>query len=290
MKSCSFLKLTGIVATVVATLSASSIADAKGYGAIGGTTANKSVTNWFEFNVGGVQNTAGTARDWLMPIDTRGDGCHFSPGCRLEATIRGGSTGNTCVTAYVLNAFGAITAQLGPVCQGAALATRTIGTITTSSDTMLVVANVAGGATPGAVTSINNVSLNFGDGSLDDVGAIRGSTSSFSTTNWAEHNVGGVMNRATTAREWLISVPRPHLNGGKATFGGGFGGTSCVIAYGVAANGSLLSGSAQTCHSAAAQAFFSSSPSSVHVLYVARLARASSSGAADGGFITSVGY
>jgi hypothetical protein len=286
MKSSVVMRSIAPGACAIAFIAVASNASASGYGAIRGTTANKSFTNWSEFNVGGVKNTASTARDWLIPIDLRGEGCTISA-CPVKAAFRGGSTGNTCVTAYLMNNSGAFTASFGPVCRGATLGTSTLGSFTTDypHQTMLVVANVAGGATPGAITS---VAVETGNTAFGGVGAIRGATANFSTSNWGEYNIGGIQNRATTQREWLISVPIawPAQSAG---FGGGFGGSTCVIAYGVNYDGTLASATSQVCQTSYAHTLLGS-VSGVHALYVNKLAGASSVGATDGGFVTTVQY
>jgi hypothetical protein len=88
---------------------------------------------------------------------------------------------------------------------------------------------------------------------------------------------------------WNLS-PRPRARYvAGATFGGGAGGQTCAIAYGVNHDGSFASGSDQICQSTFE---FESlgNPSGVSVLYVLRLAPSSANGVNDGGFVSTVRY
>jgi hypothetical protein len=292
MRSVVAISATGAGVLVAAT------ASARGYGAIGGTTATKSYANWSEFNAGGVKNTAPNARDWLMPIDLTGEYCEGPNPCIVNATFRGGSGGASCVRAYRLNVFGQVTASIGPVCQqGTTLARRQIGTVSTPTNTgtLLVVANLAGGAsTPGAMTSVE-LTGNFQLDLTTAIGAIRGSSTNFDTSNWGEFGIGGIRNRSTSQRWWVISVPNPRTGKGPdrgvagAVYGGGATGQSCVTAWGVDAFGALLLPSGEFCRTSLGWRNLGKLPG-VHVVYYAELAGASTMGGNDGGMLASVQY
>jgi hypothetical protein len=272
------------VAAIAAITATTSSASALTYGATRGTTSDKNFSNWAELSLGGVVNNSAATKDWLIPVNTRHESCS-SGSCLVYAVYRGSASASGCVRGYWLTDLGAIAAQIGPVCNTANMASRLIGgsnQVPSGVDTLLIVANLP---STGAIMSVT-VDGNAGT-PAHGVGAIHGHTASFSTSNWAEYGVGGIRNKAATAREWLISVPRPAAAG--ATFGGGAGGNSCAIAYGVGFDGSMQSASDQICQSTFE---FESlgSPSGESVLYVINLAAASSSGANDGGFISTVRY
>jgi len=275
----------------VAVLAAAAPASAKGYGAISGTTSNKSYTNWAEFNTGGIKNNSTSARDWLMPINGRAYYCSSGLPCTVKATFKGGGGGSSCVRAYRINNLGAITGSIGPVCQDTTLATRTIGTFKSFFDGLLVVANLGG--TGGAMTTVQ-ITDHFEEGLDERVGAIHGSTAAFDSSNWGEYGIGGIRNKSTSQRDWLISVPNPHsgdtpeLPG--ATYGGGFGGDTCLFVYSVDAFGAAIGAGASACHGVFGPHYFAGFAIGAHTLYVFKLAAASANGANDGGVAASVRY
>jgi len=280
-----FIRGSLIVATTIGVIAATAApASALSYGAIRGTTSDKNLANWSELSIGGVVNNSVATKDWLIPVNTRHEACS-SGGCSVYAIFRGSSATSACVRGYWLTDLGAITAQIGPVCNGATQQSRLIGDSNQAPsgvDTLLIVANLP------PTGAIRSVTVDGDAGTPGHgIGAIHGHTADFSTSNWGEYGVGGIRNKAATAREWLISVPRPATAG--ATFGGGAGGNSCAIAYGVNTDGSLGSASNQICQSTFEFEALGS-PSGDSVLYVLSLAAASANGANDGGFVSTVRY
>ncbi len=287
----------GVAAAVLATSSLAS-ANTTVYPALAGTTAAKSYAQWSQAGgLIGVQNDATAARDWLIPIDIGTKFCDQSQGCTVYATFRGGNNGASCVTAYFTDLFGAIIQAGSQVCQGTTLARLQIAnTHTKAPQGLLVVAALAGGsATRGRIISVEFVQpgVEFTGGVI---GATKGVPDNFNTVVWGEYGIGGVRNMSSAMRDWYVAVPNG--NGGnlqpittKATFGGGFGGESCVDVFGVGPDGALLSSGtpANPCRTTFGTVDYGKITGGV-IVYIASLARASAGNVADGGVLSSVAY
>jgi hypothetical protein len=123
---------------------------------------------------------------------------------------------------------------------------------------------------------------------------IDGTNATQTSSNWPEFSIGGIQNRATTQRDWLMALPAAHCAtrsdcAVRLTWKGGAGGSSSAIAYAVNANGVHTSATTEKFqNSTLAQQKLGdlSVPSNGFVLVVAKLASASSSGATDGGAVT----
>jgi len=138
--------------------------------------------------------------------------------------------------------------------------------------------------------------------------AIHGTTSvlSQSQVNWTEYAVGGIQNRDTASRNWLLPLniyldgpctdidPGPGTDGicgVKATIKGGPAGGSTAIAYAVSKEGAFTGAStvlvAQGNSLATKDLGAISVPADGHVLLVANLVRATTIFGTDGGAMTS---
>ena len=131
------------------------------------------------------------------------------------------------------------------------------------------------------------------------VPAIHGTTATQNTARWKEYLAGGIQNRDTTNRMWLVPLNTFHDGfscidtscGVVATITGGPNGASTAIAYAVTQEGAFTGASTMM----ATQGNFLEQkdlgtvpvPSGGHILLVATLVRATVTLGTDGGAMTS---
>jgi len=139
-------KLFGIV-SIGAGLFATSASEAATLG-VDGVSTDQSGINWREWLVGGIQNRATSARNWLMPLPAAH--CASRTSCAVRATWKGGAGGSSSVIGYAVNASGGFTTATSQKFQSSTLAQQLLGTLDVpSGGFVLVVASLAGASSNG---------------------------------------------------------------------------------------------------------------------------------------------
>jgi hypothetical protein len=124
--------------------------------------------------------------------------------------------------------------------------------------------------------------------------AIDGTVANQVATNWSEFNVGGIQNRSTVSRDWLLAMPADTCFDTtpcqmSATIKAGAAGNSTAIAYAVNNGGFFTAATALAATSSTSLVTLSLGLLNVpsHILLVSRLAGASTTGGTNGGAMTS---
>jgi hypothetical protein len=139
-------KLFGIF-SIGASLFAAAASEAATLG-VDGVSADQSGSNWREWLVGGIQNRATVARNWLMPLPAAH--CATRTSCDVLAAWKGGAGGSSSAIGYAVNASGGFTTATPQRFQGSTLGQQKLGTLSVpSGGFVLVVASLAGASSSG---------------------------------------------------------------------------------------------------------------------------------------------